>query len=71
MSGLEDAANDAHAAAEVSFDPGVHAVKNALEAALAAERAKGYEPADLTGIPAPEEACYVSQVRILKGGTEN
>jgi hypothetical protein len=53
MSGLEDAVADARAAADVSIDPAVHAVKNALEGALAAERAKRHEPADTTGLADP------------------
>jgi hypothetical protein len=67
MSGLEDAARDARAAADTSIDPAVHAVANALEAALAAEVARGHEPADTTGIPTPEQAGYVTEMTLPRG----
>jgi len=40
MSGLSQAAADARARADVSLDPGDHALANALEGALAAECAE-------------------------------
>jgi hypothetical protein len=71
MSSLADAARDARAHADTRTEPGCHAVANALEGALAAEKAKEHQPASIEGIPSAVEAGYVSEVRILKGGTEN
>ncbi len=68
---LFDKARDARAHAEVCTEPGCHAVANALEGALAAERATVHEPASTEGLPSAVEVGYVSQVQILKGGTEN
>lgn len=65
------AARDARRHADTCTNPSCHAVANALESALAAQRDKGHEPASTEGIPSAVEARYVSEVRILKGGTEN
>jgi hypothetical protein len=68
---LFDAARDARRHADTCTNPSCHAVANALEGALATERAKRYEPADTTRIPDPSSAGFVSEVRISKPGTEN
>jgi hypothetical protein len=67
MSGLEDAARDARARADVSIDPADHAVANALEGAVAAGRMKGHEPASTEGIPSPREAGYPNEIHIVRG----
>jgi hypothetical protein len=64
MSGLADAAGNARAQADVSINPADHALANALEGALAAERAKGHEPADTTGIPSAVESGYVANIPV-------
>jgi hypothetical protein len=76
--GLNDAARAAHEAREkasMSTDPFDHAKANALDAVVDAEiraiRDEGREEPDLTGIPTPEEAGYVSEIRIEKPGVEN
>jgi hypothetical protein len=59
MSGLDDAARAARKKADTSLDRGVHAVANALEGALAAERREPEPEIDLTGIPEPAIAAVV------------
>ena len=70
MSGLSEAAADARARADVSLDPGHHAVANALEGALdAAAREQLAEMApqpDTEGIPDPP----VSSILIPRPGRE-
>ncbi len=67
---LFDKAREAREHANTCTNPSCHAVANALEGALATERAKGHQPASTEGIPSAVEAGFMSEVRIPPG-TEN
>ena len=75
MSGLTDAAKAAREHADGCINPACHGAANALEDAVAAEaREQLSELAPdhgTEGIPTPQEAGYVTEVRIPRGGVEN